>query len=193
MGPWRHGLFSTNHFGEVLGNAHALAYSGGDASLRWFEENRARLERAVILKNPVFKFTVCNLRITACLSAAEGARPERARALLREAGTQVSLLRRMGSPLSLGFAALWSSALSALAGNADAALLEAREAQRVLSRRHKSYGMLALFWEGWLEGGEIGREKCERVFAILRENGWRTPLRYVHMSVPMTRLVARAR
>jgi hypothetical protein len=192
MAPWRHAHFSTNHFGEVLGNAHALAYSGGDASLRWFEENRARLDRAVILRSPVFKFTVCNLRITACLSAAEGVRPDRMRALLSEIEAQVSVLRRMGSPLSLGFATLWSSALKAVAGNAEGALVEAREAQRVLARRHKTYGMLARFWEGWLEGGQSGQEKCARVIATLRENGWRTPMRYVHMLAPMTRLVRQA-
>jgi hypothetical protein len=193
MGPWRHGFFSTNHFGEMLGSAHALAYSGGDATLRWFEENRGRLERASILRNPVFKFTICNLRVTACLAAAEGARADRVRALTAEAAREIAVLRRMGSPLSLGFAALWSSALRALAGDAEAALREAREAERVLARRHKAYGLLALFWEGWLEGGELGRAKRERVLAILRANGWRTPLRYVHTLAPMTRLVAQAR
>jgi hypothetical protein len=192
--PWRHGLFSTNHFGEVMGHVISLDYVGGDGALRWLDQNRERLAGAVILRNPTFRVTVCNMRIAAALCAAEGAGGERTRSLCGEVKKQTSILRAIGSPLSRGFAALWASSVEAVAdGASDSALNSAREAQRILSRRHKAYGMPALYWEGWLEGGCSGRDKCARALASLSATGWRNPGRYVSMLLPAIRIVPQSR
>jgi hypothetical protein len=115
---------------------------------------------------------------------------EQNRPVLDQALQQLRKLRRQSSsPLSHAFAALWSSALYALLGDGQRALREARRASEGLARRHHAYGTLASYWEGWLEGGESGRLKCEQVAQQMRAQGWSKPERAMTMLLPVFHLV----
>jgi hypothetical protein len=192
MAPWPETPFSTNHFGATMATQLVLQYAGGDAALRSFEQNQARLERAAILRNPIFKVTIANLRISACMAAMDAGRTQDQRVLVREVQEQLHGLRRLASsPVSSAFVALWRSVLCALRGDRAAALLEVRRARQNLCRSHKLYGETASYWEGWLDGGESGQLACERVLSGLRDQGWSKPERAMAMLLPVFHLVPR--
>jgi serine/threonine protein kinase len=190
MAPWPRAPFSTNHFGEMLANVLALSYAGGAQAFRWFEQNRARLDEAAILRNPIFKFTTSNLRANACLGALETADAAERRALLAEVRRQEAILRKMESPLSRAFATLCRSAVCAVLGDLERALGEAHVAEQALRTLHKTYWVHALYWQGFLQGGEQGRQKREQALGVMRERGWQQPERYMTMVFPVLRALA---
>lgn len=189
MAPWPETPFSTNHFGAILATQLVMHYEGGDAALRWFDQHQARLQGAAILKNPIFKLTITNLQMVACLAALCGDR-ERDAAALARAEQQLRSVRKLPrSPLNDAFCTLWSSALHALRGDRERALLEARHARDGLCRHYRPYGTLASYWEGWLEGGQAGQLRCERALAAVRARGWARPERALARLLPILRLV----
>jgi serine/threonine protein kinase/predicted ATPase len=191
MAAWPDEPFSTNHFGSAIGEVLTLLYPGGDAALHWFEQNQARLDRAAILRNHIFRITLGNLRATACLAAVERALSDRNGLAIKAVQQHVRALNRGTSPMSRAFASLWSSVSFALCGDSQRALAEAQKAQKLLSNSHKIFGTVALYWEGWLEGGDGGRAKCDQTLLLLRGRGWVNPERALATIFPVFHLVSR--
>jgi hypothetical protein len=191
MSPWPDEPFATHHFGAIIATICALSYQGGDLGLRWFEKNEARFKRAAILRNPVLAQTLCNLRVTASLAAMDRSDSARTVELTASVARQVRMLQKISSPLSGHFAALWSSVLCALRGDTRDALSHAQRARQALGSLHKTYGIAALYLEGWLETGALGSEKQARAIEALREQGWRAPERALAMLLPVFHLLER--
>jgi hypothetical protein len=191
MAPWPVEPFSTNHYGELQGITFSSCYQGGDGAFRWFERNRARLSGASILRSPTFKLAVAHLRATALLAAMTGRRGDRTAMLMGGVEADVRILRRFPSPLSIPMAYQLSSVLAALLGDHERALREAQCAQRAYSSLSHAGRRPTLYWEGWLEGGEAGRAKCEEALATIRAQGWADPLRSVRMIFPILHFLPR--
>jgi serine/threonine protein kinase/predicted ATPase len=192
MAPWPDEPFATSHFGAALGHIFTLLYPGGDAGLRWFGQNQARLDRAAILRNHVFRLTLTNLRTTAYLAATGGPGDSAGLGLaIAAVERQARSLSKATSPMSRAFSIFWRSVLFALRGDTRRARAEAAVAQQRLHGMHKLIADVTQYWEGWLEGGESGRKKCEQTTRTLRAEGWVDPQRAVAMILPVFHLVPR--
>jgi hypothetical protein len=191
MAPWPDEPVATHHFGTIIATVYTLSYQGGDAGLRWLEQNQARFKRAAILKNTVFEQSLCNLHVTAALAAMDASDATRNAELSASVSKQIQRLQKFSSPLSGPFTKLWISVLCALRGDRSEALTQAKSAHQGLSSVHKTYSIAALYWAGWLEAGSAGADKQASAIGTLQEQGWRAPERALAMLLPVFHLLKR--
>ena len=134
---------------------------------------------------------ISRMRASACLAAADGLSGEHNQRLLTKAKTEVGVLRKVGAPASDEHARLLGAGLLALAGRQEQALGEVRACHAAFVRTNNHQRDMAAFLEGWIEGGEVGRAKCEATLAGLRAQGWVDPMRFISVMLPVFHLLPR--
>jgi hypothetical protein len=186
---WPSEPFSYLHMGEYYALSLSMLYQGGGAAAAWLERERARLDRAALLRSGFGQASLAARRALAAIAAMRDAPPQQRTSWRERARADIVKLARSKLPVAKWWTRLLSPQLALLSGNRDVALALARshalQAQDSsdLAAQHLDY--LA----GVLEGGEAGRARTTSALALLRAQGWTNPRRALAMWLPVLDLI----
>jgi len=189
MAVWPDEPFGLAHFGELIATVTAELYQGGPSARDWLRARQDTHEGAFLLKAPSPRCLVGSFRGNAAIAAMEGTTSERREALVAEARAAARLLRRSRHRFGPAMAALIESQVEAVerrpgAGEAVAAASVVLEAAGLIQYSHAARYLAAA-----LEGGATGREKCESLLRLYRDQGWKDPWRGIASCAPAIRLL----
>ncbi len=187
MAGWPREQFTVIHISEFGVRHLAALYLGGDAAWQHLEAERARHERAFLLKTGFGKAVLATSRFQAALSAYASAEPGLlATQYLGAARTGYRVLRRAKFPFARLYSPIAGAQLALFAGETEPALALIREAARDYARLGMRLVEAPLaYLEGLLVGGDAGREQRVQALALAAAQGWQNPRRFVAMGYPV--------
>jgi len=184
---WPREPFSVVHLGELGSLQFAALYVGGDGAFRHLEGERARHQRAFLLKTGFGRESLSQFRVQASLSAyCTAERGPLAVHYLRITRTESRAMRRSKGPFARATWLLIEAQLAAIDGETERALALTRTAVLEAARPGHGFAEAPLgYLEGLLVGGEAGREKRVQALALAAAQGWKNPRRFVAMHCPV--------
>jgi hypothetical protein len=123
------------------------------------------------------------------VNAIERARGSARDQLLARAERELREMKQKPSPAAVGAALMFAGILALARGEREEARADLARAAAQLVDVASTWGYGARYLEGVLEGGALGRAKCEELREKLRVDGWQNTERALAFVVPGLHLV----